>query len=119
MRLARQHILSSMRLDFPDLSRGKRKGHGRLAGEDAWLSGAPGARDALRDLVKRLPLDDVDPQFLLCEIVSGRRLCRQTTEVPPLPSPAARLLVYFYINNKTLLFPFHASLRWPPLLLCL
>ena len=71
LRLFRKHILSlgvsrlgalktsiasfqnpsgmDIRLDFP-----KGKGHGRVAGEDAWLSGAPGARDALRDLAKPL-----------------------------------------------------------------
>ncbi|CAE7383265.1 unnamed protein product [Symbiodinium sp. KB8] len=73
---SRRKILSAFRLDFPEARRGKGKGHGRIPGQDPWLSSSPRARAALLTLAKGLPLEDLDCQFILCEIgkqLGGRR----------------------------------------------
>ena len=81
---SRRKILSAFRLDFPEARRGKGKGHGRIPGQDPWLSSSPRARAALLTLAKGLPLEDLDCQFILCEI--GKQLGGLLLRVGPRPA---------------------------------
>ena len=59
-------MLARLRLQFPNLRRGT--GKATQKSEAAWLAECKHAREMLRDFARELSLEDLDLQFLLCEL---------------------------------------------------